>query len=143
VKNAKKRLPQVLADLQVKRQIRYANGGNIEAVFCKGCGTQIVGLVEAEEPERVEKINKRTVVYKRLLAARSPQYREVRLFFTDQTAHITHCCSACVQKILANPQEAWKQDMAQWAEDERRGLGNVRWDRYIDREVVDAEEVTS
>lgn len=146
IASARGRLADRLAGANLPfRGIEFGKGGAIEKVQCKVCGTNIVGLVEDERYERTERINKKVVIYKRLVATHLPTYRELQFYFDDQSAHITHCCATCAPKIISDltlAEECYKHDLAQWSEDERRGLGAVRWDVVVDRKIISVEEVS-
>lgn len=84
------------------KYVVYTNG-EISAVFCKGCGTKIRGLVPSEQHESTEKRGNRIIVRERLILACLPSYTEVTLEVEDangrKAKHVTPLCTNCADLL--------------------------------------------
>lgn len=108
-----------------------------EAVLCKVCRRRIRGMVEDPRFEYSQTLNGKTVVYKKLILGTFANYCEIRIKFDDGTSHDTGACKECANIITDEQLEAiYMADLEQWREEEEKGRGSIRWDRYGARRPV-------
>lgn len=73
--------------------------GQITAVYCKGCGAKIKGLISAEVPSEVERRGNKVIVRERVLLAELPNYTEIEIETRDENGvlakHRTPICKTC------------------------------------------------
>lgn len=80
------------------KYVTYKNG-EINAIYCKSCGTKIRGLVPDEHHESSEVRGNKIVIRERLILACLPNYTEVTLEVRDADGktgkHVTPLCTDC------------------------------------------------
>ena len=122
------------------RRAQYAEwdkDGDLVALYCKGCGTQIKGLRPKGNPDVVrvaDDAGTRLLIQKVQLGP-LPGYVEVVVEMEDGARHETHACADCLPTLDApgGLEAFFLADLEVMAEEFRRGGGDgARHGRYLD-----------
>lgn len=96
---------------------KYVEGSD---VFCKLCGTRIIGLVTVNT--RTEKRGSQVVIVEEKEQAPNASYQEVRLVMSDGSAHITPMCKSCAKTLSPSDYEdLYAADVDEFLTLEKRG----------------------
>lgn len=126
----------------IKTTMFWSSSGAIEEIRCKICGARIMGFVEDERFEESRLVNGQMVMYKKLVPAYLPGFAQIRLIFDDNSAHITHMCSACVAELNEEKLELiYASDMKIWMQEEDQGKGAAPWEVLATRKPVRFEVI--
>lgn len=91
--------------------VRYVNGA-LSEIMCKLCGTVIAGTTTSVESKGLDR-NGVMVETRVKHFQRFHNYAEIKILFTNGTAHVTNGCSACISESMAPDilQEMYEADI--------------------------------
>lgn len=116
--------------------------GTIEAVYCRTCGCEIKHWIETDTPPlKVHRQNGTSTISKMYVLAELGNYTEITMKFDDGSAHVTHCCRSCRDKLDESDLRAmYAADLLQIdRECAMFGVKDFDWKPWAYRHVIGVE----